>query len=704
MKPMAWYYFASKFFNVKQGDIMKICPICDTDYPDQHNTCPTDGAVLMASQEMAAGKIVINKFKIVRTLGHGGMGIVYLAEHMMLGDQVALKFLASELSHNPEFFKRFRNEAKAAFSLHDPNIVQVKELYQTEDGSPFISMEYVDGKSLRAALEEERTGFEIRRALDLTHGIVSGLAAAHAQKTVHRDIKPENIVLAYAADGRETPKVLDFGIAAIAKNASQSSMSRGRFLTQEYAAPEQWRGVSSAELDGRTDLYAMGCVFYEMLTGHTPFHAHDEEGWSRQHQMETPRLPSESRAELANWPGLDGLVMRMLAKNRDDRPQDGEVLSELDAMQSGPVQRRTEQIAEYAHAPTVIERDWGHREQAVAAFTQPIQQPVPEPVIQVQKPAPQKVPVWVWGALAAVVVMAAAAAGFAAVHFFAPKSQSEQTQAQATQPAVIPPRKASSYSYTAPNPTTTQEKPSPGSKTDATLATGGSTNSQTQNSTQANNTRPSIVLPSVVLPKQVVLPQFVKQQAQQPNNAEITQQALALYGQKRFPEASPLLDKACSGGSGEACKDLGNMYHDGSGVGKDGLRAASLYSKSCSTSPPKGCTNLGVMYHNGDGVPQNDAHAGDLYSRACDAGDGIGCANLGNSYWNGSGVAHDDTRAAALYSRACDIGNGAGCSSLGLCYGAGRGVTKDTARARQLFTKGCGLGNQWGCDQLKKLK
>ena len=260
---------------------MKICPICDTDYPDQHNTCPTDGAVLMASQELAAGSVVINKFKIVRTLGHGGMGIVYLAEHMMLGDQVALKFLATELSHNPEFFKRFRNEAKAAFSLHDPNIVQVKELYQTEDGSPFISMEYVDGISLRAALEAERKGFEIRRALDLTHGIVSGLAAAHAQKTVHRDVKPENIVLAYAADGRETPKVLDFGIAAIAKNASQLSMSRGRFLTQEYAAPEQWRGVSSADLDGRTDLYAMGCVFYEMLTGHTPFHAHDEEGWSR---------------------------------------------------------------------------------------------------------------------------------------------------------------------------------------------------------------------------------------------------------------------------------------------------------------------------------------------------------------------------------------------------------------------------------------
>jgi len=686
---------------------MKICPICDTDYPDQHHTCPTDGAVLMASQELAAGSVVINKFKIVRTLGHGGMGIVYLAEHLMLGDQVALKFLAAELSHNPEFFKRFRNEAKAAFSLHDPNIVQVKELYQTEDGSPFISMEYVDGKSLRAALEAERSGFEVRRALDLTRGIVSGLAAAHAQKTVHRDVKPENIVLAYAADGRETPKVLDFGIAAIAKNASQLSMSRGRFLTQEYAAPEQWRGVSSAELDGRTDLYAMGCVFYEMLTGHTPFHAHDEEGWSRQHQMETPRLPSESRAELANWPGLDGLVMRMLAKNREDRPQDAEVLSELDAMQSGPVQRRTEQTAEYAHAPTVIERDWGHREQAVAAFTQPaaqtftqpvsqpVQQSAPQPVMQVQRPASQKIPVWAWGALAVVVVVFALAAGFAAEHFFAPKPQPEETVARGNQSDAPSPLRTglnSNTTRTNPQPSSPQ-KPSPAGQTNA-----GTASPQGQNPTQANNTRPQIVLP------QVVLPQVVRMPAPQPSNADITQQALSLYNQKRFSEASPLLDKACSNGNGEACKDLGNMYHDGGGVPKDGSRAAAFYSRACDDSNGLACTNLGVMYANGNGVAKDDTRAAALYSKACNANDALGCTNLGSMYWNGRGVPHDDSHAAALYSRACDANNAIACSNLGLCYGTGRGVGKDPDKAKHFFMQGCGLGNQWGCDRLKEMK
>src|ERR1035437_2348807 len=652
---------------------MKSCPICDTAYPDQHATCPSDGAVLIVSHELAAGSLVRGKYRIVSKLGQGGMGVVYLAEHLLLGGNAALKFLAGDLGKDPKFIKRFRMEARAAHQLRHPNIVEVTDLDQSEDGSLFIAMEYVAGKSLRGALDEERSGFSVPRALELARGIVSGLAAAHAHGTVHRDVKPENVLLAHTDDGRELPKVLDFGIAALADSATQSNMTRGLLLTPGYAAPEQWMEMPAAEMDGRTDLYALGCVFFEMLTGRTPFHAHNMESCRRQHMEETARLPSELRPELADWTGLDGLVMRLLAKNRDDRPQDAEALSLLDSVQIAPGQewQKTVAASAWERPQTISEEGQGWQPVAPVPIAQPVMQPVSQPVfhpvsqpvIQAQKPASQKVSRLVWGALAVVVVMAVAA-GFAAVHFFAPKPQSEQTQASATQPVVIPPRQAGSYSYTAPDPTTAQQKPSPGS-----LASG-------------TNIKPTVLQPPVALPP------AVKPPAQQPSVAEIEQQAVSLYGQKRFSEANPLLDKACAGGSGEACKDLGNMYHDGSGVGKDGLRAASLYSKSCSTSPPKGCTNLGVMYHNGDGVAQNDVRAGDLYSRACDAGDGIGCVNLGNSYWNGSGVAHDDTHAAALYSRACDIGNGAGCSSLGLCYGTGRGVAKDMARARQLFTKG----------------
>jgi serine/threonine protein kinase len=713
---------------------MKSCPICDTAYPDQHNTCPSDGAVLIVTQELAAGSLVKNKYKIVSKLGQGGMGVVYLAEHILLGGHVALKFLVAELSRNPQFIKRFRNEAQAAFSLRHPNIVQVLDLDQTEDGSLFIAMEYVAGKSLRVVLDEERGGLSVPRALEMARGIISGLAAAHAQGTVHRDVKPDNVLLARAADGREQPKVLDFGIAAMAKSSTQPNMTRGRLLTPGYAAPEQWMEMPAAELDGRTDLYAMGCVFYEMLTGRTPFHAHNMEVCGRQHMEETPRLPSELRPELADWTGLDGLVMRLLAKNRNDRPQDAEVLSLLATVEYGPVQQQPEMVAGYdwEHPKTFIE-DSESRQEVVAT-----------PVPPIERPKSRKIPVWAWGAVAAT----ALAAGFAAVWLLAPKPQSPQTpqtQASVTQPVVVPPLQTGSNT----NPATPQPsvlpKPSPATKSNDKPA-----NPQEQNSTQANNTKPQVVQPPVVQPQVVQPPPpkptpvpepAPKPPVPQPSINDLTQQGVALYKQKSFLEASALFDKACSGGGWDACNDLGIMYRYGQGVKEDDLRAAGLYSKACDAAPPKGCNSLGEMYANNKGVSKDDTRAAALYTKACDANDAMGCSNLGNSYrdgrgvrpddtraatlytkacdakdamgcsnlgnlyWFGRGVRPDDTRAAALYSKACDAGNAAGCSGLGICYWDGRGVGgKNPAKARELLTKGCKMGNTWGCDRLKELK
>jgi serine/threonine protein kinase len=699
--------------------------------------------VLIVSHELEAGALVRGKYRIVSKLGQGGMGVVYLAEHMLLGGNVALKFLAGDLGKDPKFIKRFRMEARAAHQLRHPNIVEVTDLDQSEDGSLFIAMEYVAGKSLRGAMDEERGGFGVPRAVELTRGIVSGLSAAHAHGTVHRDMKPENVLLAHTADGRELPKVLDFGIAAMADSSTQANMTRGLLLTPGYAAPEQWMEMPAAEMDGRTDLYAVGCVVYEMLTGHTPFHAHNMEGCRRQHMEETPKPPSELRPELADWTVLDGLVMRLLAKNRDDRPQDAEVLNLLDSVQSAP--RATQSAPSKEWQKTVAVSDW-NRPQTISeegaggqkveslgwqkvgsapvpqqvnqsqqpVIPQPVFHPVSQaqqPVSQAQKPAAGKIPVWVWGIVAIPVL----AVGIAAVSLLMPKPQPphDNTIATTTQSGVIPPLQSSpntNTTFTQPsqnsNPTYTATSPSqkPSASTAApntntNPASGGPTNSSVQQSTQATNTKPSIVLPNIVLP------QFVKPQAPQPSNAEITQQALSLYGQKNFSMAAPLLDKACAGGSAEACKDLGNLYHDGNGVGnKDSSRAAALYNKACNAGYALGCTNLGVMYHNGDGVNQDDTRAAALYSKACNAGDALGCSNLGSSYWNGRGVPQSDSQAASLYSRACDANNAIACSNLGLCYGTGRGVGKNPDMARQLFTKGCKMGNQWGCDRLKDMK
>jgi eukaryotic-like serine/threonine-protein kinase len=191
-------------------------------------------------------------------------------------------------------------------------------------------MEYVDGPGLRQALAESPFGVE--RALQIARGIALGLGAAHANGIVHRDVKPENILLAREGGGPETPKLLDFGIASMKETATAVSRTRGLMLTPEYAAPEQWKGMPSEELDGRVDLYALGGLLHEMLTGQTSFHSHSTEGWMYQHLTE-PVAPSRLRAELALWEGLNALVLRLLAKDREDRPANvAEFVRQLDAV------------------------------------------------------------------------------------------------------------------------------------------------------------------------------------------------------------------------------------------------------------------------------------------------------------------------------------------------------------------------------------
>ena len=310
---------------------MKLCPLCDTSWPNHHTNCENDGAKLIASSELEPGTVIRDKYRIVRALGRGGMGTVYLAEHILLGRQRALKFISRELSHDPKILKRFRLEAQAASDLRHPNIVEVVDLDQAEDGSPYIAMEYVEGIGLRQAITPGP--LPVERAIGIARGVALGLGVAHARGIIHRDVKPENILLAGGNAKPEIPKLLDFGIAAIKESSTALSRTRGLMLTPEYAAPEQWKGMPAGELDGRVDLYALGGVLHEMLTGRTCFSAHNTEGWMYLHLLAEPASPTRLRPELAKWPGLDALVLRLLAKNREDRPAGmAEFVEELNAL------------------------------------------------------------------------------------------------------------------------------------------------------------------------------------------------------------------------------------------------------------------------------------------------------------------------------------------------------------------------------------
>ncbi len=334
---------------------MKTCPLCSTSYPGHTTHCSHDGALLIASRDFDPGTVIRGKYRIERLLGRGGMGTVYLAEHLLLGRVRALKFISSELSQDPALLKRFRREALAASELHHPNVVQVLDLDQAEDGAPFIAMEYIEGEDLCCLLA--RGHLPVVRALALARGIALGLGAAHSKRILHRDVKPANILIAHEPGQPETPKLLDFGIAAMKETSSDISHTRGILLTPEYAAPEQWLGLPAEEQDGRVDLYALGGVLYQMLTGQTCFHAKNNEGWRHQHLDSQPLPPSSLRPELGDWSGLDALVLRLLAKDRDQRPRDAaEVTASLDAIKLRSIQPETAKTVKVAaHPPTIID-------------------------------------------------------------------------------------------------------------------------------------------------------------------------------------------------------------------------------------------------------------------------------------------------------------------------------------------------------------
>jgi serine/threonine-protein kinase len=202
-------------------------------------------------------------------------------------------------------------------------------------------MEYVEGEDLRHALAAG--AFPVERAQAIAYGSAQGHGAAHAKGIVHRDVKPENILLAGGNGQPETSKLLDFGIAAIQGSATAASRTHGLLLTPSYAAPEQWQDMASEQLDGSAELYALGGVLYEMLTGQTYFRSHNTEGWMHQHLHEAPQPPSQLRPELANRPGLDALVLRLLVKDREQRLEDAaELVNLLDVVRNLPIDAQRE--------------------------------------------------------------------------------------------------------------------------------------------------------------------------------------------------------------------------------------------------------------------------------------------------------------------------------------------------------------------------
>jgi hypothetical protein len=253
-------------------------------------------------------------YRIESLIGRGGMGIVYLAEDATLGRKVAIKLLAPELAEDEGFRERFLRESRLAASLEHPNIITIYEARQV-DGSLYLAMRYVEGTDLRALIAQGGA-LPIERAMSIVSQVASALDSAHESGLIHRDVKPGNVLIAPpSAPGRPDRVYLsDFGLTKRA--ASDSGMTgTGQFVgTLEYAAPEQFEGKP---LDARTDVYSLGCVLYECLTGRPPFQRENEAALVYAHLLTSPPRLTEIRPDLP--PAMDDVLARALAKSPGDR-------------------------------------------------------------------------------------------------------------------------------------------------------------------------------------------------------------------------------------------------------------------------------------------------------------------------------------------------------------------------------------------------
>jgi eukaryotic-like serine/threonine-protein kinase len=266
------------------------------------------------------GEVVEGRYKIVRPLADGGMGMVFLAEHWLIKRKVAIKILHADLATDVVMLRRFMNEALAAGTLGHPHIVESTDMGFTKNQLPFIVFEYLEGVSL--ADEIAQTGpMPVARALAILDQIASALGAAHGAGIIHRDLKSDNIFLALRAGERDHVKVLDFGISRFLTAVDKTALGGNLLGTPEFMAPEQV--TAPDEIDHRVDIYALGVLLFEMLTGRVPFVLAKQNDIEAAHEL-LGRVVNDPPPALAvaDAPrGLDVLVATLLAKQPADRYQ-----------------------------------------------------------------------------------------------------------------------------------------------------------------------------------------------------------------------------------------------------------------------------------------------------------------------------------------------------------------------------------------------
>ena len=306
---------------------MRTCPQCSAIYNTRIEFCGLDGAPLQESDVDPMIGVFVDRYKVVQRLGEGGMACVYRAVHQTIHKEVAVKVLFGEMSADAKMAERFRREAQSIAAIGHKNVVSVLDYGTTDAGLTFMIMELVPGEPLSDFIES-RGPLAPALAGDITRQVAAGLGAAHALGMVHRDLKPGNIML-MDDEGEPLAKILDFGLVSIGDDPESPAKltQQGHTMgTPEYMPPEQLRGE---QVTAQSDLYALGCVLYEMLSGDAPFRGSMTDVLYKHALEAPPPLPPAA--------GLDQLCMSLLEKKREDRPADSAaVIAQLDGLGFAP--------------------------------------------------------------------------------------------------------------------------------------------------------------------------------------------------------------------------------------------------------------------------------------------------------------------------------------------------------------------------------
>ena len=303
---------------------MKICPVCSTEYADDVKFCPSDGQTLRSAAPGGAsdlvGQVIADRYHVTKKLGEGGMGQVYLAEHVKMGRRSAIKVMNPAMVHDPDAVARFNREASNASRITHPNVCAIYDFGETPDGLIYLAMEFIEGEPLTDLLEREGA-LPVPRAVTIFLQVAEALQAAHDLSIVHRDLKPDNIMLTRRKSGADVVKVVDFGIAkAVGGDQPGQKVTKTGLVigTPEFMSPEQ---LSGDALDGRSDLYSLALVFYRMLCGKLPFDATTVQETMIKRLTDEPTKLAEARPDLTFPPGLQPVLDTALARSPVERYQ-----------------------------------------------------------------------------------------------------------------------------------------------------------------------------------------------------------------------------------------------------------------------------------------------------------------------------------------------------------------------------------------------